>query len=82
MCKAFYLGAFCALCTFYFVNFLDLFYPDGAMSHTAKSNLLNEIKTLKYSLPSWGILMLVQLLLISWQYYNLLITACSKDFLM
>ena len=44
--------AFCALCTFYLVNFVDLFYPDGAMRHTAKSNLLNEIKIKKYSLPS------------------------------
>ena len=39
------LCAFCNLCTFYLVNFVDLFYPDGAMRHTAKSNLLNEIET-------------------------------------
>ena len=39
------LCAFCTLCTFYLVNFVDLFYPDGAMRHTAKSNLLNEIET-------------------------------------
>ena len=30
--------AFCTLPTFYRVNFLDLFYPDGAMRYTAKSN--------------------------------------------
>ena len=30
------LCAFCALCTFYLVNFVDFFYPDGAMRHTAK----------------------------------------------
>ena len=30
--------------TFYLVNFVDLFYPDGAMRHTAKSNMLNEIE--------------------------------------
>ena len=59
---------------------LDLFYSNGAVRHTAKSNLLNEIKTKRYSPPSlWGILILVPLVLISWQYYNLLITASSKD---
>ena len=32
---------------------LDLFYPNGAMRHTAKSNLLlNEIEIKRYSLPS------------------------------
>ena len=46
------LCAFCALRTFYLVNFVDLFYPDGVMRHTAKSNLLNEIKINKYLLPS------------------------------
>ena len=30
----------------------DLFYPDRAMRHTAKSNMLNDIKINKYSLPS------------------------------
>ena len=30
---------------------LDLFYPNGAMRHTAKSNLLNEIEIKRYSLP-------------------------------
>ena len=29
-----------------------MFYPDGAMRHTAKSNLLNEIEINKYWLPS------------------------------
>ena len=48
---------------------------------TAKRNLLNKIEIKRYSLPSlWGILILVQLLLILWQYYNLLITASSEDF--
>ena len=46
------LCAFCALSTSYLVNFVDLFYPDGALRHTAKSNLLNEIKIKKYSLIS------------------------------
>ena len=34
------------------MNFVDLFYPNGAMRHTAKSNMLNEIESNKYSLPS------------------------------
>ena len=42
--------AFCALCTFYIVNFVDLFYPDGAMRHIAKSNLLNEIEIEKFAI--------------------------------
>ena len=46
------LSAFCTLSTFYLVNFADLFYPDGAMRHTAKSNMLNEIEINKCSLPS------------------------------
>ena len=46
------LCAFCTLSTFYLVNFVDLFYPDGAMRHTAKSYTLNEIEIKKYSLPS------------------------------
>ena len=46
------LCAFSALCTFYPVNFVDLFYPDGVMRHSAKSNLLNMIETNKYLLPS------------------------------
>ena len=46
------LCAFGTFCTFYLVNFVDLFYPDGAMRHTAKSNTLNEIEIKKYSLPS------------------------------
>ena len=46
------LSAFCTLFTFYLVNFVNLFYPDGAMRHTAKSNMLNEIESNKYSLPS------------------------------
>ena len=46
------LCAFCALRTFYLANFVDLFYPDGVMRHTTKSNLLNEIKINKYLLPS------------------------------
>ena len=43
---------FCTLSTFYLVNFVDLFYPDGPMRHTAKSNMLNEIEVNKYPLPS------------------------------
>ena len=31
---------------------MDLFYPDGVMRHSAKSNLLNMIETNKYLLPS------------------------------
>ena len=46
------LSAFCTLSTFYLMNFVDLFYPDGAMRHSAKSNMLNEIEINKYSLPS------------------------------
>ena len=46
------LYAFCTLSLFYLVNFVVLFYPDGAMRHTAKSNMLNEIEINKYSLPS------------------------------
>ena len=46
------LSVFCILSTFYLVNFVDLFYPNGAMRHTAKSNMLNEIESNKYSLPS------------------------------
>ena len=59
-------------------------YPNGAdMMHTTKSNLLNEIQIKRYSLSSlMGILILVQLLLILWQFYNLFITTCSKNFLM
>ena len=30
---------------------LDLFYPNSAMKHTPKSNLLNEIEIQRYSLP-------------------------------
>ena len=49
---------------------LDLFCLNGAVRYTAKSNLLNEIEIKRSSLPSlWGILILVQLVLISWQYY-------------
>ena len=47
------LCAFYTVSTFYVVNFLDLFYADGAMRHTAKSNMLNEIEISKYSLPSF-----------------------------
>ena len=46
------LCAFYTVSTFYVVNFLDLFYADGAMRHTAKSNMLNEIEINKLSLPS------------------------------
>ena len=46
------LCAYCALCNFYVVNSEDLFYPVGAMRHTAKSNLLNEAEISKYLLPS------------------------------
>ena len=46
------LCAFCTLFAFYLVKIVDLFYPDGAMRHTAKSNTLNEIEIKKYSLPS------------------------------
>ena len=46
------LCAFCTLSAFHLVNIVDLFYPDGAMRHTAKSNTLNEIEIKKYSLPS------------------------------
>ena len=31
---------------------VDLFYPDGAMGHTAKSNRLNKIENKRYPLPS------------------------------
>ena len=31
---------------------MDLFDPDGAMRHTARSNTFSEIETNKYSLPS------------------------------
>ena len=31
---------------------LDFFYPNGAMRHIAKSNLLKEIEIKRYSLPS------------------------------
>ena len=31
---------------------MDLFYSDGSMRHTTKSNMLNEIKKNKYLLPS------------------------------
>ena len=34
------------------MHFVDLFCPVGAMRHTAKSNLLNEIEIKKCSLPS------------------------------
>ena len=46
------LCAFCTLSTFYLVYFVDLFYPDGAMRHNAKSNTLNQIERNKCSLPS------------------------------
>ena len=46
------LSAFCTLSTFYLMNFVDLFYPDGAIRHSAKSNMLKEIEINKYSLPS------------------------------
>ena len=46
------LYAFCTLSTFYLVYFVDMFYPDGAIRHTAKSNMLNEIEINKYSLLS------------------------------
>ena len=44
----------CFLCSLYFylVNFVDLFYPDGAVIYTAWNNLLNEIEIKRYSLPS------------------------------
>ena len=59
---------------------LDLCYVNG-VRHTAKSNLSNEIEIKRCSLPSLcKILIMVQLLLISWQCYNLLITKSSKDF--
>ena len=59
---------------------LDLFYFNSAVRRTAKSNLLNKVKIKRYSLPSLlGIPILLQLVLISWQYYNLLITGSSKD---
>ena len=45
------LCASCSLSTFYLVNFVDLFYPDGVIRH-AKSNLLNEIEINQYLLPS------------------------------
>ena len=44
--------AFCTLSTFYLVNFVDLFDPNGAERHAAKYNMLNEIEINKYSLPS------------------------------
>ena len=31
---------------------VDLFYPDGAMGHTAKNKLLNKIEIKRYSLLS------------------------------
>ena len=46
------LCTFYTLSSFYLVNFVDLLYPDGAMRHTAKSNMLNENELNKYSLPS------------------------------
>ena len=62
---------------------LDLFYLNGAVRHTAKINLLNEIDIKRSSWPSLReILIMVQLLLISWQYYNLFIATSSKDFQM
>ena len=62
---------------------LDLFYLNGALRHTAKSNLLNKIKIKRYLLPSlWEILITVQLLLISCQFCNILITTSPKDFQM
>ena len=46
---------------------LDLFYSSGPVRHTAKSNLLNEIKIKRHLLPSlWEILILVQLVLMPW----------------
>ena len=42
----------CAFRTLSKFLFLDLFYPDGAMRHTAESNILNEVEINKYSLPS------------------------------
>ena len=38
----------CELCAFSLMNFVDMFYPDGAMRHTAKRNLLNEIEIKKF----------------------------------
>ena len=73
---------------FYHMTFVLFYrswlYPNGAdMRHTTRSNLLNGIEIKRYSLSSlMGILILVQLLLILWQFYNLFITACSKNFLM
>ena len=42
------------MCSLYFLSreLCGLFYPDVAVRHTAKSNLLNEIEIKKYSLPS------------------------------
>ena len=44
MCKTFYLVKFVLF-------HLGLFYSNGAMRHTAKSNLLNEIEIKRYSRP-------------------------------
>ena len=60
-----------------------LFYPDGAMRHTTKSNMLNEIEIKKYSLPSLmgnpdlGVTATDFMAIL-----QSLITASSKDFLM
>ena len=77
------LCAFCTLSTFYLVNFVDLFYPDGAMRHTTKNNLLNEIEINKFSLPSlMGNPDLSATVTDFMAMLQLLITANSKDFLM
>ena len=34
------------------MNFVNLFYPDGTVRYTVKSNLLNETEIRRYSLPS------------------------------
>ena len=31
---------------------MDLFYPEGAVRHTTRGNLLNEVEIKSYSLPS------------------------------
>ena len=53
---------------------LDLFYVNGAAKHTAKSKVKRDRNQKILVTIFMEILIMVQLLLISWQYYNLLVT--------